>query len=99
MLKHIVMMKLVAVDPADKKSNLENLIEMLEELPKHISVVKHLEVGKNFSTRPTAMDLILVTEFDGEKELDAYRVHPKHKKVLEFIKEVVNEARVVDYWI
>jgi len=99
MLKHIVMMKLEDLDPADKKHNLEKLIDMLEELPKHISVIRHLEVGKNFSTRPTAMDLVLVTAFDGEAELDEYRVHPEHKKVLELIREVVDETRVVDYWM
>jgi hypothetical protein len=98
MLKHIVMMKLEDMEPTEKEFNQKRLVSMLEGLIEHIPAISKLEVGNNFSTRPTAMDLVLITEFKGEKELDEYRVHPKHQKVLEFIKEVVDEVKVVDYW-
>ncbi len=98
MLKHIVMMKLEDREPAKKEFNQKRLVAMLEDLKEHIPTINKMEVGTNFSTRPTAMDLILLTEFKGEKELDEYRVHPKHQKVLELISEVVDEIKVVDYW-
>lgn len=97
MLKHIVMMKMK--DASEKEQNQKKLVEMLEALKGQISVIEFLEVGNNFSTRPTAMDIVLLTEFNDEAALDKYRVHPEHVKVLGFIKEVVDEARVVDYWV
>lgn len=96
MLKHIVMMKMK--DSLDKQENQKKLVEMLEGLSEHISAIEHLEIGNNFSGRPTAMDIVLVSEFKDEAALDEYRVHPEHVRVLDYIKEVIEEARVVDYW-
>lgn len=98
MIKHIVMMKLKPAAESLIKDRLELLKNQLENLKNHIDSLNSMEVGLNFSTRPTAMDIVLVSTFKDEHALEAYRVHPEHQKVLAYIKEVVDEARVVDYW-
>ncbi len=97
MLKHIVMMRLKSAENEVKQEQMNKLKSMLEDLKYSIDVLDFLEVGLNFSTRPTAFDLVLVTNFKGETELDLYREHPKHLKVLDYIREVVSESAVVDY--
>ncbi len=97
MLKHIVMMRFKSTELHTKQGQMSKLKQMLENLKKTIEVVDFLEVGFNLSSRPTAFDLILQTHFKGEKELDLYRVHPEHLKVLNYIREVISETAVVDY--
>lgn len=98
MLKHIVMMKLQQAEKQVVQERLIKLEEMLNNLSEHISSLYKMEVGLNISIRPTAYDIVLVSEFESEEALNKYRVHPKHVEVLAYIKEVVAEAKVVDYW-
>ena len=93
------MMNLKSVDAELKTERLEKLASLLNDLKNHISSLEKMEVGLNFSTRPTAMDIVLTASFKGEAGLEEYRVHPKHVEVLAYIKEVVEEARVLDYWV
>ena len=37
--------------------------------------------------------------FDSKEDLQAYAVHPEHLKVVELIKRVTLESKVVDYTI
>lgn len=99
MLKHIVMMKFKAADEKLLEERMNQLKSMLMALKEEISALESMEVGVNISDRPTAMDLVLVSEFKDEAALEVYRVHPKHVEALTFIKVVVEEARVVDYWV
>jgi len=99
MIKHIVMWTLK--DEAAGKSKAENLAKMkalLEELPSKISVVVELEVattGIFEAVAPT--DIVLYTAFKTKEDLKTYAVHPEHLKVVEFVKSVVAERRVIDY--
>ncbi len=97
MLRHIVMFRMKDYTHDAKKERVAELKSKLESLDKKIPEVKHLEVGKNVNTKPTAFDLALVTDFENEASLDVYRKHPEHVKVLEFIKASVKELAVVDY--
>lgn len=83
--------------PGEKITNARKLKKMLEDLIEHIPELKSMEVGINISTRPTAYDLILISEFKSEDDLDTYRVHPKHQEVIEFVKKVSKTSAVVDY--
>jgi len=98
MLKHIVMMKLKP-DVSDFMEHLNKLEKMLMDLKPQIPSLLKMEVGINISTRPTAYDIVLVSEFENDEALEQYRVHPKHLQVLDFIKIVVAEAKVVDYYV
>ncbi|WP_216663760.1 MULTISPECIES: Dabb family protein [unclassified Lentimicrobium] len=93
------MMKLKAVDAELKQERLEKLASLLNDLQNHIPALQKMEVGLNFSTRPAAMDIVLSSSFKDEAGLEEYRVHPEHLEVLAYIKEVVEESRVVDYWV
>ena len=72
--------------------------KMLEDLVSAIDELKSMEVGLNFSTRPSAFDLVLIADFDDEKGLNVYREHPEHVKVLDFMKGIVEKTAVVDYY-
>ena len=71
--------------------------EMLENLVPAIDQLKRMEVGLNINTKPSAFDLVLTADFDDEEGLNAYRVHPEHVKILDFMKDTVEKTAVVDY--
>ncbi len=95
MLKHIVMFRLK--DVPEKAENIKKLKEAIDDLEEIIPEAQSIETGTNVNTKPSAYDLVLVSEFEDEEALDAYRVHPEHKKVLELIKKVNDQIAVVDY--
>ncbi|MCD4680300.1 MAG: Dabb family protein [Bacteroidales bacterium] len=98
MIKHIVMFKLRECKiPGENINNARQLKKMLDDLVNHIPELKSMEVGINVSSRPTAYDLVLVSEFLNEADLGTYRVHPRHVKVIEFVKQVSETSVVVDY--
>lgn len=100
MVKHIVMLKLKNNEYSGEK--LENALKLkksIEDLSFKIDEVKYMEVGLNFNEKPTAYDLVLTSTFDNQEALEVYRIHPEHKKVLEFLYEVTESIAVVDYEI
>jgi len=94
MLKHIVMWKFI---DENKNENMERVESALKSLVNQISQIKFLEVGLNISSAKVASDMCLVTHFNNEKDLEAYRVHPEHVKVAELIAQVTSDRTVVDY--
>jgi hypothetical protein len=100
MVKHIVMLRLKNYE--NKTQKLENALKLkkaLEDMKFSIQEIKHLEVGLNFNEKPGAYDLVLSTSFISEDDLEIYRMHPEHKKVLVFLRTVSDETAVVDYEI
>ena len=100
MVKHIVMLKLK--DTENRIEKLENALQLkkaIEALGYKIDEVKYMEVGLNYNEKPTAFDLVLTSTFDNSEALDAYRGHPEHVKVLDFLDEVTEKTAVVDYEI
>jgi hypothetical protein len=100
MVKHIVMLKLK--DTENRIEKLENALQLkkaIEALGYKIDEVKYMEVGLNYNEKPTAFDLVLTSTFDNGEALDAYRSHPEHVKVLDFLDEVTEKTAVVDYEI
>ncbi len=98
MVKHIVMWRLkdFAMD-AGKRENAQKIKQMLEDLNGKIPGLLKIEVGIDFSATDTSGDIVLYSEFPDKAALDAYQVHPEHKKCVAFVKEVVSERRLVDY--
>lgn len=80
------------------QENSSYLKKILLDLEKSIDSLNKMQVGINFSTRPSAHDIVLIADFDDEAGLDEYRVHPEHVKVLEFLKEKGVQSTVVDYF-
>ena len=94
MVVHIVMF---AFKEENKEENIQRAAAMLNGLMGVVPTLKSMEVGHNFSPETRAMDLSIITSFDDKEGLEAYAEHPEHLKVVEFIKSVVLESKVVDY--
>ncbi len=94
MIVHIV---LFSFKEDNKSSNTKKAKEMLAALQDKVPSLKHIEVGENFCDEGRAMDLGIITRFDTKEDLQEYAVHPEHIEVVEFIKQVVEYSKVVDY--
>jgi len=91
---HIVMFKL---KEEDKQANLVKIRAVLEQLPKKIDELVSMEVGINFDESDRAFDLSLYSTFKTKEDLATYATHKEHLKVVDFIKTVITESKVVDY--
>ncbi len=98
MIKHIVIWKLKESDGESvKAANAKKLKTDIEALKEEIPEIKNIEVGLNMSASDQSGDVVLYSEFNSLADLEIYQNHPAHQKVVEFVKEVVSERRVVDY--
>jgi hypothetical protein len=98
MFKHIVLWKLK--DTANGKSRTENarlMKERFEEMANMLDGLRTLEVGINVLHGDEAADVALYMEFESRGAYEAYAVHPAHKALVTFIREVRVERRVIDY--
>ncbi len=93
MVRHIVFLKLEDNSAANKKVVQERIMSMQGK----IDVLKHLEVGINFSPEERAFDLALVSDFDNKEGLNAYAINPLHLEVISFLKSIHTVTKVVDY--
>ena len=94
MIVHIVFFKF---KEEQKKENIKKSKELLLSLLDTVPTLKLIEVGENFANEERAMDLSIITHFDSVENLKIYAVHPEHLKVVDFIKQVVEYSKVVDY--
>lgn len=94
MIVHIVMFQF---KEENKKPNIIQAKQMLENLMGAVPTLKSMDVGLNFSQEERAMDLSIITTFESIQGLDAYAMHPEHLKVVDFLKTVVEYSKVVDY--
>lgn len=81
----------------NKSANIKEVTKRLNALVELIPSLKSMEVGVNFTLSDRAFDLSLYSTFETKEDLDAYAVHPEHLKVVELIKSVTLESKVVDY--
>ncbi len=94
MVVHIVMFKF---KEENKQPNIIQAKQMLENLLGAVPTLRSIDVGLNFAQEERAMDLSIITTFESKAALEAYAVHPEHLRVVDFIKEVVEYSKVVDY--
>jgi len=94
MFVHIVMFKF---KEENKKANLIQAKQMLENLMGAVPSLRSIDVGINEVEAERAMDLSLIAVFESKEGLDAYDIHPEHQKVVGFIKEVVEYSKATDY--
>lgn len=96
MVVHIVMFKF---KEQNKQENLLVVKNALEELASKVPTLNSIEVGINFAEEDRAFDLSLYSTFNTKDDLKAYAIHPEHLRVVELIKQVAIESKVVDYEI
>jgi hypothetical protein len=82
----------------NKKANIIQAKQMLENLMGAVPTLRSMDVGVNFADEERAMDLSIICVFESNEGLCVYAVHPEHQKVLTFIKSVTEHSKVVDYF-
>ena len=96
MIKHIVFIRLKAADD-EKLKNLNQIKEALDNLPSQIPEIKSFETGINISDSSSASDFALIGEFNSKEDLETYKSHPEHMKVLDLISSLKGRTAVVDF--
>jgi len=100
MIKHIVLWKLKEDEAGwSKQENAFELKRRLEALKNKIPEILELEIGFPIEKGETVSDVALYSLFKDKESLAIYQKHPEHQKVVEFVKQVAVERRVVDYEI
>lgn len=98
MIKHIVLFKLKEFENEDQKAVVRNKItHALLALKGKIEVLKYIEVGQNYELMSSSYDMCLITHFETLKDLEIYRSHPEHLKVVELIKPNATGRAVIDF--
>ncbi|OBR67373.1 stress responsive protein [Paenibacillus oryzae] len=93
MITHIVFFKL----KDRSKASVDATAAVLRNLEGKIDVLRYIEVGTDVLHSERSYDIALVTRFDSLADLDAYQVHPEHKKVIEHMSQVRESSVSVDY--
>jgi len=96
MIKHIVLFNIIS---ENKDENTAKVVSELQNLSEKIKELLFLEIGTNFSDRPNSYDIILVSHFKSVTDLDTYRNHPEHVKVVQKISPYIEKSAVCDYKI
>lgn len=97
MVNHVVLFKLNDYPAEKKKEIIAGLKLLLEGLREKIDVVKYLEVGVNHELDAKSYDIALISHFESFDDLEKYRVHPEHQKVVARITETTSARAAVDY--
>lgn len=98
MVVHIASFKLK--DEALKRSRVENLEEArrrIESLRETVPGIRKLVVSTKIVKSTSEFDIVLYSEFDTEADLDAYRTHPAHLDVVDFIGSIRETRFALDY--
>jgi len=98
MINHVVLFKLKeCISLEEKKHILNEFKEKLLALKVLITELKFIEVGTHYTINSPSYDLCLISHFNSVDDLEKYKIHPEHLKVVAFVKEVTTERAAVDF--
>jgi hypothetical protein len=98
MITHLVFFNMLPeAEGASSSDNARKLVDQLNELPGRIPEIVELEAGLDFSQSPASYQVGLLTKFRTKEDLEIYRVHPDHQKVVSFVQKTTSDRAVVDY--
>lgn len=97
MIRHIVVWKLLARDEPTKNADIAVITAALSALPALIPGVKALTVGPNIVFHPSNWDIGLVVDYATVEDLEAYRVHPEHRRVVAIVNPRVSQRASLDF--
>jgi hypothetical protein len=97
MINHVVLFKLKDYSDDEKPQLIAEMKSLLEGLKGKIEELKYIEVGVNYELNAKSFDVALISHFETFEDLDKYRVHPEHKKVLVRFAELRLERAAVDF--
>lgn len=98
MITHLVFFRLKP--QADGRTACENsrlLVRKLNALKGTVPTLRALQTGCNLIEADDAYDVGLMTQFDDPEGLEAYRVHPAHQEVVDFVNAVTDARAAVDF--
>lgn len=93
MIRHIVLFKM----KPEAANKMEELAQALRGLPNKIDCIEEFEAGVDIVGTSNSFDVGLNSTFASRENLDTYRDHPEHVKVVAFIKEICSDTVKVDY--
>ncbi|MBJ6359807.1 Dabb family protein [Paenibacillus sp. GCM10012307] len=93
MVTHIVLFKLKDRSP----ESVERTAAVLRAMEGQIEQLKSIEVGLDVLHSERSYDIALITKHESMDDLQAYQVHPVHKKVSEHMSQVREAAVSVDF--
>ena len=99
-LKHIVMWK--SLDNAEGKTKAANMRFSAENLRTLVGVAPtllRLSVGEDVLGSPASFDMALVADFKSVEDMLAYRDFPRHAEISNYIRRVISDRKVVDFFI
>ena len=96
MISHTVMWRF---KEENKEENMNTVAERLMALYKSgkIDGLRKMEIGKDVSRTDMSYDMVLLTEFDSMEALAAYKIHPDHVAISQFVKTIRTARAVVDF--
>ncbi len=97
MINHVVLFKLKDYSETEKPVLIAEMKTLLEGLRGKIDELRYIEVGVNYELNTKSYDVALLSHFNSIEDLDKYRVHPEHKKVLARFSELRLERAAVDF--
>jgi len=97
MINHVVLFKLKDYPIEQKPPIIAEMKSLLEGLNGKIDELKYIEVGVNYELEAKSYDLALITHFNSIEDLDKYRVHPEHKKVIARFADFNLDRAAVDF--
>ena len=96
-IRHIVMWKLVATDPAGRAEATAEIRRSLESLPEKLTgLVFSLKIFANVVNIETNWDVVLDSEFATLEDLEAYRAHPLHVEMANHVKPLIALRSAID---
>ncbi len=98
MINHVVLFKLKEFENEDQKAVVRSKIKKaLLALVDSIPEIKYMQVGENHKLQSAAFDLCLISHFESFHDLEVYRVHPEHVKVIDLVRTNTVDRSVVDF--
>jgi antibiotic biosynthesis monooxygenase (ABM) superfamily enzyme len=98
MIRHVVVWRFQEeAQGASRAENLRAAKAKIEALAGEVPGFLSLSAGINAADSPDASDLVLVADFESWDALRAYQDHPAHRRLVEFLRSVRTERRVIDW--
>ena len=99
-LKHIVMWKFL--DNAEGKTNAEKIRFAAENIGALVCVAPSLlmlSMCEDVVGSTASFDMALVADFKSVEDMLAYRDFPRHAEISNYIRRVISDRKVVDFFI
>jgi hypothetical protein len=97
MIRHVVMWKLNAEDPAGQKAAVAAMAAALEPLVGQIEGLEALAVRPNAANAAANWDVILVSDHSSAEALAGYATHPLHIVAGAVVKANTRQRSSVDF--